>query len=252
MGKGKESLVLDPDPDQFEEQFVAFDVCGTCPSNPVQRRPKGNENSRRFEVLSLEYLSKTVMKDCTPCRNTYCCPHNKGCRNQFGSPEQTGKVILKVRNSYYPENGYPSHRQAYLLKTLSEFQTMVDSKTNQSTIRYRINNVDVCKSFYRLVSGVPIRMFNETVAAVEGTGNERKINRLNKYLLLLFFICFNVYCTYRLIDDGTVAGACASHKPDIIQRIRKAFRIKNNKLVYLVNEESVNKVLFLQKLLLCN
>lgn len=46
----------------------------------------------------------------------------------------------------------------------------------------------------------------------------------------------------RLIENGTVAGACASFRPEIIQKIQKAFVVKNKKLVYFVNEESVNKV----------
>ena len=176
-----ESVVLDYDRDQFEEQFAEFEgIPQMLLSIPVIRKNKGNENSRRFKLLSEESISKVMVFNCIACRSTYRCPNNKCCRAKFGDPKNLEEIILHVRNTFYPLDGYPSHRLAFLLKTLIGFQTMYNTETKKSTIRFRINNIDVCKSFYHLVSGIPDRMFNETTAAVEGTGNGRKIDRLNK------------------------------------------------------------------------
>ena len=165
--------------DQFEETSRKLKPQKST-SPAIKRKQKGDESMRRSIAMSEAQMWEPIFYKCKPCRNTYSCPNKQDCGALFGDAKQIKKEILRVRETYYPPNGQAHLRQSVLIATLARFQTICDDDTNKRPIKYRIKKIDVCKSFYRRVSGLPTRMFDETVAAMEGAGNKRKIDRLNK------------------------------------------------------------------------
>lgn len=90
------------------------------------------------------------------------------------------RAVGDFRSHFWPVDGIPSIRKSHLYSTLLRLHDPIKADEGLPSICYQINNVKVCKSFFREATGMNYRMFNDTVAVFEGTKNKSIVNRMNK------------------------------------------------------------------------
>ena len=149
------------------------------------RRSKGSENDRRMIVLAKENIVSDLLNNCERVRKSYTCENSFNCKDLFSFSSAINAVI-ELRKYFYPEYGTTAMRLALLFNTLRTMQVPERELAGKSTIRFRIQDKIVCKSFYKMASGMTTKMFDSTVAVIEKTANQATIDRINRYYLIIF------------------------------------------------------------------
>ena len=161
-----------------------FDPMAVRPKSNIESRNwKLDETNRRELVLSEESIDAVMRtQKCPPIRKSASCKHGN-CLDKLGFVSISRACVIKLRSEFYPKEGNVTARRGTLLNKLKENLIIGDDKLPH--IQYQIqctqSKIEVCKGFYRMASGIPIKMFDECVSCVEGTTkNHRIVNCCNK------------------------------------------------------------------------